>query len=456
MTGTPARPSKSVLRAAASGDSPLRRPFGFNVVGHISGNVGVGVVARDAIRLMLQKGYPVATFDIDPGRGRSGHETAYAHLASPSIDELPYGVTLTVLSITSLPDIILEGRVKLRDDVVNVGYFWWELPVIPDIWVKSLEQFDVLVAGSQYLRSTFERYVAGTPAVYARHALQDLGGISPDRAKFGLPVDKLIFVCIVEPTSDPARKNPFGAIEAFQSAFSSDDSAHLVIKINNSHAGGAHSGLLAQLRDEIARLGNRVTLIEKILKYSEVLQLYASCDVFVGLHRAEGLGLGLMEAMALGKPVIATGWSGNMTFMNHANSCLVGYRLIPVNGNLGVYSRAFLKQEANWADPNLDEAGAWMKALARDATLRASIGSHAAEAMRRHCAEAERGVFIDELRTIWEQQQFLPRSPAGRTDARLKTLREARLNHYAGPIEKARQRSVALAERHLLWRFRSK
>jgi glycosyltransferase involved in cell wall biosynthesis len=164
----------------------------------------------------------------------------------------------------------------------------------------------------------------------------------------------------------------------------------------------------------------------------------------------------LMEAMALGKPVIATGWSGNMTFMNHANSCLVGYRLIPVNGNLGVYSRAFLKQEAYWADPNLDEAEAWMKALARDATLRASIGRHAAEAMHRHRAEAERGVFIDELRTIWEQQQFLPRSPAGRTDAGLRTLREARLNHNAGPIEKARQRSVALAERHLLWRFRSK
>jgi len=456
MTGLPARPSKSVARATASGDSPLTRPFGFNVIGHISGNVGVGIVARDAIRLMLQKGYPVATFDIDPGRGRSGHETAYAHLACPSIDELPYGISLIVLSITSLPDIILEGRVKLRDDVVNAGYFWWELPVIPEIWVKSLEQFDVLVAGSQYLRSTFERYVAGTPAVYAQHALQELGGIRPDRAKFGLPADKLIFVCIVEPTSDPVRKNPFGAIKAFQSAFSSDDSAHLVIKVNNSQAGGARSGLLVQLRDEIARLGNRVTLIEKILAYGEVLQLYASCDVFVGLHRAEGLGLGLMEAMALGKPVIATGWSGNMTFMNHANSCLVGYRLVPVNGMLGVYSRAFLKQEAYWADPNLDEAEAWMKALARDATLRASIGRGAAEAMRRHCAEAERGLFIDELRTIWEQQQFLPRSPAGRTDASLKTLREARLSHHAGPIEKARQRSVALAERHLLWRFRSK
>src|SRR5438067_9966903 len=127
-----AEPLKPKFHAAPASDRTSGRPFGFNVIGHISANVGVGIVARDAIRLMLQKGYPVATFDIDPGRGRSGHETAYSHLASPSIDELPYGVTLIVLSITSLPDIILEGRVKLRDGVVNVGYFWWELPVIPD------------------------------------------------------------------------------------------------------------------------------------------------------------------------------------------------------------------------------------------------------------------------------------------------------------------------------------
>src|SRR5438034_3279466 len=195
-----ARPSKSAFRAGASGDSPFRLPFGFNVIGHISANVGVGIVARNAIRLMSQKGYPVATFDIDPGRGRGGHETAYAHLAAPSFDDLPYGINLFVLSITSLPDIILEGRVKLRGDVVNAGYFWWELPVIPEIWVTALEQFDVLVAGSQYLRSTFERYVSGTPTIYAQHALPDLGGIHSDRARFRLPIDKVIFVCILEPT----------------------------------------------------------------------------------------------------------------------------------------------------------------------------------------------------------------------------------------------------------------
>ena len=159
---------------------------------------------------------------------------------------------------------------------MNAGYFWWELPVIPEIWVKSLELFDVLVAGSQYLRGTFERVVDGTAMVYAQHPMEDFGAIQPNRSKFGIPTDKVAFVCIVEPTSDPARKNPLGAIEAFQSAFSLDDSAHLVVKVNNVRAAGPSSGMLAQLRADAVRLGNRMTLIESTLDYGEVLQLYAS------------------------------------------------------------------------------------------------------------------------------------------------------------------------------------
>jgi glycosyltransferase involved in cell wall biosynthesis len=456
MTAMSASLSKPSFRAATLGDPPLRRPFGFNVIGHISGNVGLGITARSVVRLILQKGYPVATFDIDPGRGRAGHDVTYAHLAAPTIEELPYCINLLVLSITALPDIILERRIKLRDDVVNAGYFWWELPVIPEMWVKSLELFDVLVAGSQYLRGTFERVVDGTAIVYAQHAMEDFGAIQSDRSKFGIPTDKVVFVCIVEPTSDPARKNPLGAIKAFQNAFSSDDSAHLVIKVNNALVSRASSGMLAQLRADAAGLGDRVTLIDGTLEYGEVLQLYASCDVFVGLHRAEGLGLGLMEAMALGKPVISTAWSGNMTFMNRTNSCLVGFHLVPVDGSLRVYSRAFLGDGARWAEPKLDEAVAWMRALARDARLRQSIGRKAAEDMQRFRVEGDRGMFLDELRAIWEQQQFLPHSTAGRMDASLKTLRKARIDHDTGPIERTRRKATALVERHLLWRFRSK
>ena len=119
-----------------------------------------------------------------------------------------------------------------------------------------------------------------------------------------------------------------------------------------------------------------------------------------------------MESMALGKPVISTGWSGNMTFMNRTNSCLVGFGLVPVEGSLRVYSRAFLGDGARWAEPKIDEAVAWMRALARDASIRQTIGRKAAEDMQRFRIEGDRGTFLDELGAIWEQQQFLPRSAA--------------------------------------------
>jgi len=431
------------------------RPFGFNVIGHVSANVGVGVVARDTIGLILRRGYPVATLDVDPGRGRGGQDGTYDDLSVDSIDELKYGITLVILSITALPDILLDGVLVLGEKFVNVGYFWWELPALTNIWVKALEQFDVLLAGSEFLHSTFERQVSGRPAIRIVHPLGGVNDGRPDRARFGIPHDKAAFVCIVEPTSDLVRKNPYAAIEAFAKAFTARDAAHLVIRLNNAQAARTDA-VLAPLRDAVATLGPRVTLIDASLSHREVIDLFASCDVFVGLHRAEGLGLGLMEAMALGKPVLATGWSGNMSFMNQANSCLVPYRLIPVSGSLTAYSPDFLKKDVLWADPDVEEAAIWMRALAANPQLRQTIGLRATQDMQRYRAEAERATFIDELHALWQHRQVLPaRRPDVPRDEALAALRQAQFDQVATPMQKARRKSWGLLDRHLLWRFRS-
>ena len=355
-----------------------------------------------------------------------------------------------------MPDILIDRRVELRADTITAGYFWWELSALTDVWSKSLAQFDVLIAGSQFLRSTFERHVSGTPAIHALHAVQDVDDIRPDRDRFGIPRDKTVFVCIVEPTSDPVRKNPYAAIEAFGKAFKTDDPTHLVIKVNNAEAAGGKSGSLAPLREAVRRIASRVTLIETFLPHRDVIELFASCDVFVGLHRAEGLGLGLMEAMALGKPVVATGWSGNMSFMNHTNACLVGYRLVPVSGSLAAYSPEFLKEDVCWADPDIEEAAAWMKALAHDPVLRSAIGCKAAEDIGQYRADAERATFVDELRAIWEHAAIRPARTRGDTENMLGALREADFAHQATLSQKIRRKSWKLLDRHLLWRFRSR
>jgi glycosyltransferase involved in cell wall biosynthesis len=104
-----------------------------------------------------------------------------------------------------------------------------------------------------------------------------------------------------------------------------------------------------------------------------------------------------MEAMALGKPVIGTAWSGNMSFMNATNSCLVGYRLVPVKSGLDVYSRRLLGRRALWADADIDDAATWMKRLVAEPSTRSKIGLRAAESMEAHEREADRGSFLDEF-----------------------------------------------------------
>jgi hypothetical protein len=127
-------------------------------------------------------------------------------------------------------------------------------------------------------------------------------------------------------------------------------------------------------------------LIEEPLSYVEVLSLYSCCNVFVSLHRAEGLGLAPLEAMLLGRPVIATAWSGNLTYMNHLNS-------------------------AYWADPDVDHAAAWMRKLVASPSLYEKLRTRALSDANSFNDSALEGKVLDELLVIWENRRFLPSSP---------------------------------------------
>ncbi len=129
-----------------------------------------------------------------------------------------------------------------------------------------------------------------------------------------------------------------------------------------------------ELDAAIAGAGN-IRLIEGMLPEADMAGLMAAADIVISLHRSEGFGLVPAQAMALGKPVIATGWSGNLDFMNKHNSALVSYSLIPVHDPEG----AFQADNQMWADANVEEAAAWLRRLANDADLRARLGAAAAK-----------------------------------------------------------------------------
>jgi len=198
----------------------------------------------------------------------------------------------------------------------------------------------------------------------------------PDRAGFGLPPGTVTVLVSFNMASSFERKNPLAAVAAFRAAFGDRTDRLLVIKVGYPDYFPAD---LARLRDAVDGARN-IRLDAGTLSPRRSRSLIASVDIVLSLHRAEGFGLVPAEAMLLGKPLIATGWSGNMDFMDTSCAAPIGYRLVPVHDPRGVYDIP----GAEWAEADPDEAVAQLRRLADDPGLRAEMGTRArAAAMAR-------------------------------------------------------------------------
>jgi hypothetical protein len=179
---------------------------------------------------------------------------------------------------------------------------------------------------------------------------------------------EFIFLTVLDIASVPFRKNPEGAIAAFGRAFGPDEPVRLIVKTLNGEREPAMMATLAALGR-----GRRVTIWDAPLETHARFRLLATADAFVSLHRAEGFGLSIAEAMAFGKPVVVTGWSGNADFTDAENAAVVSYRLQRTDRRHGVYPPGTL-----WAEPDLADAARQMRRVADDAAYRARIGAAAA------------------------------------------------------------------------------
>ncbi len=435
--------------------------FGINVIGYVSSNVSLGITARHFIKLFLNRKIPVAVFDIDYKRAPNAREHEYQALTVEHPKDLPYSVNMFFLSMGQLPGLFLHPPEGLFSaNRLNVGLIWCEETVLPRRFREALRLFDVVLAGSHFVKQVFDTNLSDVLTLDCIHPLFLPELISPDRDKFGLPRDKLLFVSSFDPHHDPARKNPFGAVDAFLKAFP-DDSAgsgapHLVVKLNNAEVttpGCDPMRLVEELKTRCA--GNsRVHFIAKSLSYPDVLSLYASCDVFVSLHRAEGLGLGPLECMALSKPVIATGWSGHMSFMRHTNSCLVGFDLVPYLG-MAAKGPDQLGKRAVWAEPHIDEAADWMQQLASNPELRKTIGRQAALDAKAYHNASEQVEFMNDLTIILQERSFISRRQNCKlSETSALKAAEMQFNYYGWFGFK--RRCMDILDKHLLWRFKQR
>jgi glycosyltransferase involved in cell wall biosynthesis len=224
-------------------------------------------------------------------------------------------------------------------DAWRVAYWAWELPNPPLRWPEPKGLVDEIWTPSAYARaSLLKRF--DVPVRVVPHVV-----VPPDTRPARKAPRPFTVLTLADSRSSFRRKNPAGAIRAFARAFGNTNAAKLIVKLNGN------SAIDEILHKEAQGLEN-IEVIDRFLDDAALRALFCSADVLLSLHRAEGFGIPMLEAMALGVPVIATGWSGNLDFMNHSNSVLIPVHLVPVDDD-SVY---FRYHDSVWAEP--DEAAA--------------------------------------------------------------------------------------------------
>ena len=342
-------------------------PSGINVIGYLRSESGVGESSRSMLRALQAADVPNASVNFHVGNVSRQSED----LAFNSPEGLHYSVNLFHINADQasvaydfLGEAFFTGRHR-------IGFWAWELPEFPDEWLGSFEHYDEI-----WVPSTFcQRAVAAkspVPVICIPHTIVIPETLNPDRARFGLRDESVCFLSMADMLSIPERKNPLGAVEAFIEAFGDDESVELLVKFSNPDA---RPDIAATLRGYAERHAN-IHLLEGYLDRSDVNQLLESVDCFVSLHRSEGFGLVIAEAMARGKPVIATGWSGNMDFMTTSNSLPVDYRIVELDKDYGPYRKG-----QQWADPDIKDAAAKMRQVKENPAQARLIGERA----RRDC-----------------------------------------------------------------------
>jgi glycosyltransferase involved in cell wall biosynthesis len=344
-------------------------PGGINVVGYLHGELGVGEAARSTIAAAQAAGLQVSAIDFRTGcLARMQHSLRGIRNQGPL-----YETSIFHVNADQVPVMASHFGRSFFQGHLNIGFWFWELPIFPDKWMNSFLPFqEIWVASTFCLDAIAQKSpvpVRRIPLCIEPEVPADI-----DRRTFKLPEDKFLFLAMGDFLSVPERKNLMGAVEAFRRAFGKNPSgARLILKILNPNA---RSDMMATLAS-YASDDSSIIIIEDYKSRVELNGLINCCDCLVSLHRSEGFGLPIAEAMYMAKPVIATGWSSNMDFMNLSNSFPVKYKLVQLEQDYGPYEKGNF-----WADPDLDHAADLMRRVCADPDLGREIGNNAAQSVR--------------------------------------------------------------------------
>jgi glycosyltransferase involved in cell wall biosynthesis len=281
-------------------------------------------------------------------------------------DTAPYNVNLIHINPYELPIAFYKIGREVWDRRYNIAFWLWELERFPEHWVGAIKLVDEIWTPSDFAGEGI-RKVTDKPVRTMPYALAEPETGAYGRVDFQLPDDKFLFLCMYDCNSFMERKNPMAAIHAFKRAFTAEENGvGLVLKLNNPQENDIHL-----LKNELSGYGNWY-IIDRVLEKTQVNALIACADAYVSLHRSEGFGLVPAEAMLLGTPVIATGWSANTEFMAEGTACLVDFRFVTIEEDCGPYEAG-----NRWADPDVSQAAGYMRKLFEDEGFRRQIADSA-------------------------------------------------------------------------------
>ncbi len=340
----------------------LLRP-GVNVLGHFCYPSGLRVSVESLVNGLNAVGVQTSLRDVRTHPKDDPHHLAFDGLECFDI---------TIVHVQPDPffaEAFQRADLFPRDPrTFRIAYWYWEFDTIPSKWIDRLEEVDEVWAATEFVAQGMRKTLT-KPVKTIFPGLSLAEHEKADSKSFGVPDEHFMFLFTFHMASVMERKNPLGLVRAFRRAFAPSELATLVIKTSY---GDKHPDQLAELQAAIE--GHNILLIDEIYAADRIMSLMSACNAYVSLHRSEGLGLTMAEAMLMAKPVIATRFSGNVDFMNEDNSLLVDCELVTLQADVPPYSAGM-----EWAEPSEAHAAQLMRRVFDDRLFAAEIGSKARE-----------------------------------------------------------------------------
>ena len=353
--------------------TPVPIEEGVNVVGYLSSERGVGEVARQMLAALRSRDIAAAGIDTPTEPAEIEKQLLKVRPA-----DHPYDYNLICVNADMTPAVTAALGRSFFEGRRTAGLWFWEVSEFPDYWRKSFDEVDEVWVATEHIADAL-RSLTTKPVRTVRVPLTPgpVGAMS--RAELGLP-EGFTFLFVFDYRSVFRRKNPLGLVHAFKEAFPAGEGPSLVIK---SICGDEFPSDRAELVEAIADRPE-IHLVEDTVPVEAKNAMIANCDCYVSLHRSEGLGLTMAEAMYFGRPVIATAYSGNLDFMTEDNSFLVPY----TNAKIGPHADPY-PPDGEWAEPDLAAAAAMMRGVVADPEAAAARARRAAIDIRHtHSPEA--------------------------------------------------------------------